>query len=430
MSKHATYPAANLFLFVCLSFQGCDHDRQTLQKDNHEVAGTANGYQSLNTSPRFRTVMSYECEYRDESQAPCTFIEMFSNTVKTYHGFPTGDAQNDCASKIKAGLATIASYHPTKVTNVVSTPPATPVTPAPTPKPTAAPATCPSALTLNIQIVTDNFPGETSWEIVNKATSQVVVSKAQGSYTEGGKTYSESFCATSGITYIFRMKDKYGDGICCSEGNGSYSLNFGGSQIPTTAAFGSQEEKEFGTAGVSQPTPQPTPASTPNPTPGPTPNPTPGPTPNPTPGPTPNPTPGPTPNPTPGPIPPPTTPPTTAPPQPTDAPAPAGSSCESTHRHIKIELTTDYYPEETSWEILQGGTMKTSSAGTSLSASTKYVWNLCLPAGFSYVFRIKDSFGDGICCENGDGAYSLFVEGVQKTTNPQFGADEEIPFSV
>lgn len=78
----------------------------------------------------------------------------------------------------------------------------------------------------------------------------------------------------------------------------------------------------------------------------------------------------------------------------------------SNGKEYRIELMTDNYPSETSWSLTDENDEIIANNGT-LSQSTLYLQNLCLPTG-CYTFSISDSYGDGICGSYGDGYYNIF----------------------
>ena len=86
----------------------------------------------------------------------------------------------------------------------------------------------------SVTIVTDYYPGETRWTLVNDATGSTVASG--GPYSSRNTTYTEDICLEDGC-YTFTITDSYGDGICCSYGNGSYTVNVGGTDIATGGSF-------------------------------------------------------------------------------------------------------------------------------------------------------------------------------------------------
>jgi hypothetical protein len=75
-----------------------------------------------------------------------------------------------------------------------------------------------------------------------------------------------------------------------------------------------------------------------------------------------------------------------------------------TENDLTLTIDLDDYPEETSWEITQDGTL--ILAGGPYETSTVISEDICLPDG-CYVFTMIDAFGDGICCDWGEGSYSL-----------------------
>ena len=93
---------------------------------------------------------------------------------------------------------------------------------------------------LLINITTDNYPSETSWELVNQS-GVVVASINAGDLTSNATNYSWSICVNNNECYDFIIYDTYGDGICCSYGNGSYTLTYGGIIVASGGAFSSSE---------------------------------------------------------------------------------------------------------------------------------------------------------------------------------------------
>ena len=69
---------------------------------------------------------------------------------------------------------------------------------------------------------------------------------------------------------------------------------------------------------------------------------------------------------------------------------------------VIIKINTDNYPEETSWQLMgiNGTTFYDNISEGALTLDNVYEWSLDVPAG-DYQFTIQDSWGDGICCEDG-----------------------------
>jgi chitodextrinase len=97
-----------------------------------------------------------------------------------------------------------------------------------------------STTTLRLDITLDNYPGETSWEVLSGTT----VIASGGGYSGAGSTVTEFIDVADGC-YDFVIYDSYGDGICCSWGSGSYQLTDGSTTLASGGAFGSSESTNF-----------------------------------------------------------------------------------------------------------------------------------------------------------------------------------------
>ena len=88
---------------------------------------------------------------------------------------------------------------------------------------------------VNVNITFDNYPEETSWAITDASGATVANGGTYGSQADGSSlTITE--CLDAGC-YDFTISDAYGDGICCSYGNGSYSVTSGGSTLASGSSF-------------------------------------------------------------------------------------------------------------------------------------------------------------------------------------------------
>lgn len=95
---------------------------------------------------------------------------------------------------------------------------------------------------ITVSITLDNYPAETSWQITN-ASGTVVASG--GSYTVAGATVGGTACLPDGC-YTFTILDSYNDGICCSYGNGSYSVtDASGGVLAAGGSFTSSQATQF-----------------------------------------------------------------------------------------------------------------------------------------------------------------------------------------
>lgn len=90
-----------------------------------------------------------------------------------------------------------------------------------------------------------------------------------------------------------------------------------------------------------------------------------------------------------------------------------GSNCEPCvcdGVDVTMTLNFDNYPSETSWEIVGSGEV-VASGGTYGSQPQMSTLNItqCLPEG-CYTVTVFDSYGDGLCCQYGEGSYVVTDE--------------------
>lgn len=81
----------------------------------------------------------------------------------------------------------------------------------------------PSCSNVSLSITFDNYPEETAWEITNGSGQVVASGGTYGSQADGSTLNIDVGCLSDGC-YDFTITDTYGDGICCSYGNGSFTL--------------------------------------------------------------------------------------------------------------------------------------------------------------------------------------------------------------
>merc|ERR1712176_169627 len=99
-----------------------------------------------------------------------------------------------------------------------------------------------------LELTTDNYPGETSWDIKNSSGDE----KYNGSgYSDANTLHSIDMCLDP---------DAYGDGICCSYGNGGYKITVDGTEVVVGGEFGDSETETF---TVNNPTPSSAPVAPP-----------------------------------------------------------------------------------------------------------------------------------------------------------------------
>ncbi|WP_417856085.1 M43 family zinc metalloprotease [Xanthomarina gelatinilytica] len=91
---------------------------------------------------------------------------------------------------------------------------------------------------------------------------------------------------------------------------------------------------------------------------------------------------------------------------------------------IELELTTDNWGDETTWEFANSSGTVLYSGGP-LSDNTTYNESFAIQDNECYTFTIYDEYSDGICCDYGTGSYTLTDNlGTVIFTGGEFGALE------
>jgi len=257
--------------------------------------------------------------------------------------------------------------------------------------------------TLTVNLLADNYPGETTYEIADENTGEVL---HMGNGFEGATLNIDDFCLDDGC-YLFTIYDSYSDGICCGFGEGNYELvNEAGNVLGSGGEFGAQESVQFCmpfvvTANFSAPETAcvNTPVTLSNSSqlatsynwlaPG------------------------------------------AMPDMSTDEnpvftyampgtytvtlTADDGTTSSTSTQEIEIEdgnglivnLLTDDYPAETSYIVTDQSTGDVVLSATGFNVTGQlFIESLCLNDG-CYTFTIQDSYGDGICCGFGEGGYEI-----------------------
>ena len=176
-----------------------------------------------------------------------TLIDILLATAK---GLPEG-ANNGRNDEYGHGLvdaeaayaAVLASFVPTE-----SPAPSSSSAPSNTPSVSLAPSStptefCTEGIIANIQVLTDGWPFETSWD-VRDASNNIVASR--NSFSSGDTLYEDEVCLTEtetceGTDYVFTIKDSWGDGICCGQGQGSYEVKIDGEVLAEGGDFDGSE---------------------------------------------------------------------------------------------------------------------------------------------------------------------------------------------
>lgn len=99
---------------------------------------------------------------------------------------------------------------------------------------------------------------------------------------------------------------------------------------------------------------------------------------------------------------------------------------------VFVEIRVDEYPEETTWTITDANDNVLFSGGpyADVEDNSTVIEEICLDPEGCYTFNIFDSFGDGICCDYGNGNYQLTdAEGhILIFGDGMFGVEESMDF--
>lgn len=96
---------------------------------------------------------------------------------------------------------------------------------------------------LTLTITLDNYPEETAWSVTSGGST--VASNSYSTANPDGSTVVETISGLSDGDYTFTITDSFGDGICCSYGNGSYTLESANGEIVSGGSFTNSESTDF-----------------------------------------------------------------------------------------------------------------------------------------------------------------------------------------
>jgi hypothetical protein len=100
---------------------------------------------------------------------------------------------------------------------------------------------------LTVTVLTDNFPGETYWNLTSVCSGQLEASVVKRTKYGLKKTlYSDDYCVPD-AQYDFTVFDEYGDGMCCGSGDGGYNVTLDGRLVASGGTFAASDSTVFGT---------------------------------------------------------------------------------------------------------------------------------------------------------------------------------------
>ena len=103
--------------------------------------------------------------------------------------------------------------------------------------------------TLTLELDFDDKPEELGWSILNVEGDLELGFKWYGWYGNGLLSAKETIpileANNESHQYILEVFDKSGDGMCCKQGSGSYTLSFDGTEIVAGGTFGTKDTSNF-----------------------------------------------------------------------------------------------------------------------------------------------------------------------------------------
>jgi hypothetical protein len=106
---------------------------------------------------------------------------------------------------------------------------------------------------------TDQYPAETSWSIIDNCKDDDNVVMSGSGYKNTFSIYEKSINVPPS-QYTLKIDDLYGDGICCGQGDGHFTVKINNENVLEGGKFGSTLEHTWGSCKVetAAPTPSPT----------------------------------------------------------------------------------------------------------------------------------------------------------------------------
>ncbi|GIV26749.1 MAG: hypothetical protein KatS3mg027_0563 [Bacteroidia bacterium] len=107
-----------------------------------------------------------------------------------------------------------------------------------------------SSVNMQMDFTQDQYGSEIQWKVIDEATGTIVAQDGPWSDLANAGTllHTKTFTLQPNKCYVLEVTDDYGDGACCSYGNGNYNLKSGGNTIlAANANYGKGFKKWFKT---------------------------------------------------------------------------------------------------------------------------------------------------------------------------------------
>jgi len=209
----------------------------------------------------------------------------------------------------------------------------------------------PPCISIQVDVFTDKWAYETSWTLTNTVTGDEVWTVENGRYGDQYTQYTDTK-SFEPSEYTFEIRDAWGDGICCSAGEGNYEVMYDGEVVASGGEFGRSTRTTF------------------------------------------------------------------------------GGRCGPPPIQVQVDVLTDKWPGETSWTLtntVTGDEVWTVERGRYSDQYTQYTDTKSFEPG-EYTFEIRDAWGDGICCSEGEGQYEVMYDGEVVASGGEFERSTRMTF--
>ena len=95
-------------------------------------------------------------------------------------------------------------------------------------------------------------------------------------------------------------------------------------------------------------------------------------------------------------------------------------TCDDGLNMVIMELQTDPYPAETSWDLISESGDTLYAANNFTETNTLYIDTICVANDQQIAFSIYDTYGDGLTSGSGDGLFHFYVCGAQVFSGSSF----------
>jgi len=95
-------------------------------------------------------------------------------------------------------------------------------------------------------------------------------------------------------------------------------------------------------------------------------------------------------------------------------------TCDEGYNVVIMELQTDPYPGETSWDLISENGDTLFEANNFTETNTLYIDTVCVANDMQITFSLYDTYGDGLTSGAGDGLFHFYVCGAQVFSGSDF----------